>query len=996
MKKIKRKTVLCVILAAFGFNSCISFSEDLNLDKKISLDMRIGTNLTIPLGSLDTIFIDSLIEIKDGSVLDTLEGGYFGIRMSDSIKDVKVAIDSVVLNIDDISLDEVRTHFDNPTPDDVTLNERKSQITIGIPSVDLSSVNASLPNLESAFSTEQISVMGTGSAFHVEVPVIIEEQEVEVGFTYTLPSDVRTLQRVCFGTEKGMGQRVTLNVNLAGVFNLLDNPKITIDNLNVTFPDNFRIAKDNMLDSYIGSGVSVIDNVLNISMKSGEYVSGLSSGNSVLPISLLVMEAGFSSFSDEIDFSDKLKYSLSLKIGGDVSFSGEKKFQVGIGIDEKLNMADLEVSTKNKSILVPSDEISSSCLVSGLDGVSSVESIVFDSDRSHLYVAMSDIDINPFELSSDSYVALKFPSEFEFERTCLTTDGQNAGEWRGDSLVVLLSKAVGKTIDLRVKSLDASKYRIDADKKMVIPNTVSYSGHGTIGGKENVSLSDINSLGDTDFSVSVSGIFAIETANVITDSISTDISSSSALSIDEKVDKALTALKRIDINPANIRIGLHFNGMPKGIDNLTMSNIKVAFPSFVYIDYSGNDADRISVADGGHSLLLNGELTRAELASDGPGFAIDGLKICRLEFEDFISTSDGRFVVKNENVGVSGVMLLENASVSSSDLGDIVVTPSVKIDPIRVNSIYGKVNPEIDPIHEEIELSLGDDLDFLKDGNNRLDLKDPQIILNLDSKVTVPVVMDLALSSYNEDGTPVAERVTPDNGAITIPECAAGTDSRHITLIISKKQMPYDSSNDTVFVRMSHLGDLMEQIPDRISFDLTAKADQSVNHFVDLNREMSLCGNYDVLIPMSFDNLHIEYSDTVDGLSDGLKDVADKIAGDVELDIAADVRSTVPFGVKFAGRALDSNGREMDGIVIDTCRIAPGSDNGVDSKMELVLKVQDGGLRNLESIVLTVCCDVSQAAGGAGLKKGQYVLLQGLKLNIPDGLNVDLTDNGSK
>lgn len=990
MKKIKRKTVLCVILAAFGFNSCISFSEDLNLDKKISLDMRIGTNLTIPLGSLDTIFIDSLIEIKDGSVLDTLEGGYFGIRMSDSIKDVKVSLDSVVFNIDDISLDEVRTHFDDPTPDDVTLGERKSQITIGIPSVDLSTVNSYLPNLENSFYTEQIPVVGTGSNFHVDVPVTIVEQEVDVEFSYDLPSDVRALQSVCFGSEKGMGQRITLKVDLSGVFNLLDNPKITIENLNVTFPENFRIAKDSQIDSFVGCGVSVTGNVLSIRMESGEYVSGLSKENCILPISLIVNEADFSSFSDVIVFSDKLKYSLSMRIGGDVSFSGEKKFQVGVSIDEKLNMSDLAVSTKDKSILVPGDEISSSCQVSGLDGVSKVESIVFDSDSSHLYVAISDLDIKPFELSSNSFVALKFPSGFEFEQTCLTTDSQQAGEWRNDSLIILLSKAIGKTIDLRVKSLDASGFPIDADKKMVIPNTVSYSGSGTIVGKENVSLSDISSLGDREFSVTVSGVFAIESASVVTDSVSTDISSSSDLSIDEKVDKALKALKRIDINPAGVHIGLHFNGVPSGVGNLTMSGIRVQFPSFVYIDYCGSDAARISVVDGGHALLLNGNITKDELASNGTGFAIEGLQISRLEFEDYVATEDGRFVIGNEKVGVSGTMLLSNAEISSSELGDIVVTPSVRIDPVRVNSIYGKVDPEIDPIHEDVELSLGDDLNFLKDGNNRLDLKDPRIILSLDSKVTVPVVMNLALSSFDENGTPIAKDVTPD---ITLPACEPGAGSRHITMIISKNNVPLDNRGDTIFVRMGNLSDLMERIPDKITFDMTARADQSVSHFVDLNREMSLCGQYEVLIPMSFDNLHIEYSDTIGNLSDDLKDISDKIAGDAELDITANVESTIPFGIRIAGLALDSQGHGLDGVSVDTCRIAPGNEKGSECEMKVVLKVKDGELENLESLVLTVCCDGADGESEAGLKKGQYLLLRGLKLRIPDGLNVDLTDN---
>ena len=53
-------------MAAFCLGSCLSTSDELDLDKDISLDMQIAPGgLSIPLGSLDTLFLDSLIKIDD-------------------------------------------------------------------------------------------------------------------------------------------------------------------------------------------------------------------------------------------------------------------------------------------------------------------------------------------------------------------------------------------------------------------------------------------------------------------------------------------------------------------------------------------------------------------------------------------------------------------------------------------------------------------------------------------------------------------------------------------------------------------------------------------------------------------------------------------------------------------------------------------------------------------------------------------------------------------
>ena len=83
MEKFNRSLALCGIAAAFCLGSCISVTDELDLDKKISLDVQVAPGgLSIPVGSLKEILIDSLIKVDgDNSELDILKDGLYGFHL---------------------------------------------------------------------------------------------------------------------------------------------------------------------------------------------------------------------------------------------------------------------------------------------------------------------------------------------------------------------------------------------------------------------------------------------------------------------------------------------------------------------------------------------------------------------------------------------------------------------------------------------------------------------------------------------------------------------------------------------------------------------------------------------------------------------------------------------------------------------------------------------------------------------------------------------------
>ena len=96
MNKLHRTKALCGIMAALCLGSCISTTNELDLNKDISFDMQIGSNgVKIPLGSLKKIYVDSLVNKSKDSVLVALEDGLFGFSKDGEIKKVNVDINDV-------------------------------------------------------------------------------------------------------------------------------------------------------------------------------------------------------------------------------------------------------------------------------------------------------------------------------------------------------------------------------------------------------------------------------------------------------------------------------------------------------------------------------------------------------------------------------------------------------------------------------------------------------------------------------------------------------------------------------------------------------------------------------------------------------------------------------------------------------------------------------------------------------------------------------------
>jgi hypothetical protein len=989
MEKFNRSLALCGIAAAFCFGSCISVTDELNLDKKISLDVQVGSGgLSIPVGSLKEILIDSLIKVGgDNSELEVLEDGLYGFSKEDKIDDVKINIDPVTVKIGSPKIESITTHFDPPTKEDLSFAIPTTSSKLSAGSINLSEINNELPGFELKVQTQKFPITIAGITLPQQYGTITAEREQNIAFKYTLPDDVETLNTIYFGNgSSDKGQLITLNVDLKPIYDVLSNATVSINKLDVEFPDNFTLVKDSNLDNYFnGATISVVNNKLSIA--SGNVKDLSNNAQKKLPLSFYLSKAEFKGYGHEINFAGAVKYSLELTVTGTTKGTGN--MYVDVEMADALQMADFSVDTRKKKIELEEDTVNSSFTINGLDGMKHVSDITFDGDESYIKLSLSDFNIAPFTLGEGSLIRITLSNDLTFDKKDLGAMGHWTSEGNNKNILEINpSNVIGQDILLHVLSLNIDQDVTKMNSSIKLKNSVSYIASIDIPAQKDLHMKDITNLNNADISFSVSGQMVVANAQVSILEIKTDLDKTTSISISEDVDKSLLSLRRIDLKQsAGVKFVLKFNGVPSGINEIMISNLTVQLPDFIKISYSGDP--NTFVGDDGHSLIINRVATAQEL-SDNDSLIISGLKIEGFEFADPHYLDNGKLVLNNKQVKITGSATVPESEINLSGLNDIVVTPRVYFDPIEVKAIDGKVNPDIKSVRESVSLSLGSDVDFLKDAS--FNLSDPKIAINLKSSVPVPINLDLTLSSKTGDTS--VEGIVPDCKTIRLEPCPAN-ELNHTTRIVIGQSVKDHVSGDTMFVRMSRLSELMPKIPDSIMFSLNTSADTTVWHYVDLTRNFAVSGDYEVTIPLSFESVFVTYSDTIKNLGKDLKDISDKIMGSVRAQIKSDsVISTIPLGVNLSAVALDKNFKPVPGITIAPCTVAAGSEEGGVSSLELNLSVAEGALEKLEAIKFTAECDDSDDpdAGSSSIRKGQYIHLKALKLNFPDGVRVDFTE----
>lgn len=362
-----------------------------------------------------------------------------------------------------------------------------------------------------------------------------------------------------------------------------------------------------------------------------------------------------------------------------------------------------------------------------------------------------------------------------------------------------------------------------------------------------------------------------------------------------------------------------------------------------------------------------------------------------VEALDFSSYPDGGLAVingriKNETkLKMSGMIYSDPMTFTLGEipeLHDIHVKPTIKFDPFEIKSVEGYFEPEIDDVNEVIEIDLGEDMDFIYDAT--LDFTNPQIFVTLNNEgVTVPVKADIALSGYNKQGNAISGS-NVNFGLDVVPD----SENRYY---ITNSGAQFDG-----FTPISaELNNILREVPNEIKLTLQAKVDNSKGYnTVVLGEDMEVSGSYELNVPMEFNAIDLEYTETIeDVLGDDPTEITDYVTEIESITLEMEVDNTVPAKFIPSVIAKTAYGSVLNNVVAtfdNEIAAGNGYENGsltapVSSSVKVVLSATNGELAELNTLDI-----VFRGVGSGVLNSNEYIKITKMSVTIDEPIIVDM------
>lgn len=473
------------------------------------------------------------------------------------------------------------------------------------------------------------------------------------------------------------------------------------------------------------------------------------------------------------------------------------------------------------------------------------------------------------------------------------------------------------------------------------------------------------------------------------------IESVANVSISDEIDNSILSVSHIGFEePADVAVTIIFSGVPSKVNSIKIDTMYISFPEYVELEYSGSDS-RISFDSVSHMLVVKGTVVRGELASGDMGFDVDGFAVTGLRFsENPVVKRDGKTYIETDDsqVVVEGLVSIHDSGLKLKELNGMEVLPLISIQPMTAGFVDGRFNPELDPVKETMEISLNEDLDFLSEKENHIELDNIRLAINMNSNVPVPVSVALSVSSMDADGAYIARDLVPDCGSFIIPACPDGMENHTVTVLVyNGRDVVTNGNGDTVFVYVSRLAELATRIPDMVEFSFREELEHDRDCRISLNKDYELVGSYELAMPFEFSEFTVCYSDTIDGISREIDDFSEYV-GNVDASLSAMVLNTIPLGIDMDMFAIDSLGNVLDGVTIGGLHIPAGTkETCVGKAVKLDVDMTSGSLEKLDGIVFSALCSAPQDGERKSLKRTDFLFVSDIVLSLEGGVDIDFT-----
>ena len=349
--------------------------------------------------------------------------------------------------------------------------------------------------------------------------------------------------------------------------------------------------------------------------------------------------------------------------------------------------------------------------------------------------------------------------------------------------------------------------------------------------------------------------------------------------------------------------------------------ITLTFPSYMKLAVDGKMVE-------GNTITLNNVSTSEDLEKKIDIVGLDFTKKDELGELKIAKTNLG------EKIQLTGKvhMAVETSNYSfSSGISSVSMKNNLSMSDIKITGATGKFNPTIN-LNTLGNVHISGIPDFLKDGNVVVDLYNPQIYLTLNSNLGIEGFAGGTLKSL-KDGKEIA--------SVEVPEFAVKANgTTHV--VICRNAAATEAGSDVEKVEVSNLSDLVKTMPDEITFQANARANnQKTGTFIFGYMDYEVAPSYSIDSPIAFaEDACIEYSDDLDGWNDDIKDL--NMADGAYIQLSTQVTSCVPAYLNVKATPVDVNGREIskDELEVEiTGEIKASADGKTPATSPLTVKI---------------------------------------------------------
>ena len=450
-----------------------------------------------------------------------------------------------------------------------------------------------------------------------------------------------------------------------------------------------------------------------------------------------------------------------------------------------------------------------------------------------------------------------------------------------------------------------------------------------------------------------------------------------------------------ELKEAHITAGMTLTiRFSEGLKNLVSSvgEMKITLPTYMSFEAEGSGFKKE-----GTSLVFTNIDTSEDLSV---AISINKLsmgtqpdELGKLESKDNYITMDGNLKLEAK---ITDVEIPTN--LSEIDYSDCKITSKLEMDKdVKLIKVKGRFSPTID-LSNLGEANITGLPDFLTEGDVCIDLDNPQIVLTLESDLTVggELAGNIKYWRNGQEGSfslpePIKLKASTENsGEMSVNSICICRDKSKVDLTMYDQVIETENIKDLLYPK----------IIDKIAFSGAATADKNNVYTYELGKTYTVQPSYRLESPLAFgEDAKIVYTEKFEDWNKDIKDFDVTDGTCIVMEAVVENRIPVHLNVEAIPLGIDGSELPSNVIKVDIDADIKASPNGTDvatSDLHIVLTPAKQGLKKLNGIKIKVSGAAKDANGNNPVKgitlnaRKHSLVLQNIRLSLKGKAVADL------